>query len=1022
MSRRFLACVLGIAVSLLPLALASKPVYPDASLRALSWRLIGPFRGGRVIAVTGVTQQPSTFYAGGADGGIWKTTDAGHDWQNVSDCCLKVGAVGALAVAPSDPNIIYAGTGESFTRGDMTTGDGIWKSADAGKTWTHAGLDATRVIAKIVIDPHNPAHVYAAALGHVFGPNPERGVFETTDGGTTWRRILYVDNNTGAVDLIMAPDNPEVLYAAMWQIERKPWHLESGGPGSGLYKSSDGGAHWTDLSHESGMPSGPFGKIGIAASAAAPHRVYALIEAHGGGVFRSDDDGTTWQRMYHKANITQRAFYFSRLYADAHDANHLYAPQAAGLMISTDGGKTFKSRYAQGGDHHVMWINPEHPEMMIVGNDGGATISLDGGISWSRLDNQPLAQFYHVAVDDQFPFHLYGAQQDGATFEVTSRDTTGYGIDPDAWHMVAQWEDGYAVPMPGQPWITYTGGGVAGLLERYDSHTHQKAFLGPWPEDATGHPAAELKYRFQWVFPVMISQHAPHAIYLGYQCVMKSADGGMSWQEISPDLTRNDKSKQQLSGGPITIDATSVEYYDTVFALAESPLAKGLLWAGTDDGKVWLTRDDGKHWHDVTPPGLPAWATVSTIEASHFKTGTAWLAARRYRQDDYAPYLYVTHDYGQHWQKIVHGLPDDESSFVIRQDTRDPALLFAGTLRGIYASFNGGDDWQPLQLNLPHTAVRDIAVQARASALAIATHGRGFWVLDDIEPLRELSNAALQANAFLMTPQTAWLTDGQQDPDAARYHSGLNPPNGVSVFYLLRQAPDDATPLSLSFTDSRGKLLARYSSNAAKSSGMRLDVAKPGLNRFVWDMRYHADVTLQPDEQVVATGPRVVPGTYQVTLSIDDQHMTRTFNIDKDPRNPSTPADLEARYLLLRDIQDDQIKIATTLQHIDVLRSRLAKLQSSASDVASRERITRWLSELDQISAALEEPASDAYLVGLQQPSGIQDRLGTVTFAAGESLLRPATGDIQVWKALKAEFEVQSAKLQGIEEEIRVDK
>ncbi|HEX5340234.1 MAG TPA: glycosyl hydrolase [Gammaproteobacteria bacterium] len=998
------------------------PIYPDSALQALSWRLIGPFRGGRVIAVAGVAEQPSTFYAGGADGGIWKTTDAGYDWVNVSDCCLKVGAVGALAVAPSDPNIVYAGTGESYTRGDMATGDGMWKSIDAGKTWTHVGLDATRVIAKIVIDSHNPAHLYVAALGHVFGPNPERGVFESSDGGATWQRVLYVDNNTGAVDISMAPDNPDVLYAAMWQVERKPWHLESGGPGGGIYKSTDSGAHWTNLSHQPGLPAGPLGKIGIAVSAAAPHRVYALIEAHAGGLFRSEDDGKTWQRMYHKADITQRAFYFSSLYANPQNADDLYAPQAAGLMISKDGGKTFKSRYARGGDNHVMWINPEHPEDMIVGNDGGATITRDGGTSWSELDNQPLAQFYHVAVDDQFPFHLYGAQQDGATFEVTSRDTTGYSINPDAWHIVAQWEDGYAVPMPGQPWITYTGGGFAGLLERFDSRTKQKAFLGPWPEDATGHPAANLKYRFQWVFPVMISQHAPHAIYLGYQCVMKSADGGMSWQEISPDLTRNDKSKQQLSGGPITIDATSVEYYDTVFALAESPLHAGLLWAGTDDGKVWVTRDDGKHWRNVTPPGLPEWATVNTIDASHFDAGTAWLSARRYRQDDYSPYLYVTHDYGRHWQKIVNGLPNDESSFVIRQDIRDPNLLFAGTLRGVYVSFNSGEDWQPLQLNLPHSAVRDIAVQPQANALAIATHGRGFWVLDNIEPLRELSHAALQADAFLITPQTAWLTGGQQDLNAARYHSGLNPSNGLSVFYLFKQTPNKSVPVTLSFTDTRGNVLAKYSSTAAESSGMRIDAVNPGLNLFIWDLRYHADVTLSPDEMPVATGPRVVPGTYQVTLTVGNRHFIRSFNIYKDPRSPATPADLQMRYTLLRDIQDEQIRIATTLQQIDALHDELTKLQATVSDAASRRHITDLLSELEKIDTTLAEPSSESYLAGLQQPTGIQDRLGTITFAAEESLIRPATSDIQVWKTLKAEFEVQSAKLKHIEEEMQAVK
>ena len=976
---------------------AALGAYPAPALQALHWRLIGPFHGGRVDAVTGVASQPQTFYMGAADGGIWKSTDAGHSWHNVSDCCLAVGAIGALAVAPSNPDIVFAGTGEPFPRGDMNTGDGMWRSTDAGKTWTHVGLDGTGIIGNIVIDPHDPDHVYAAALGRIFGPTTERGVYETTDGGTHWRRILYVDPRTGANDLAMDPSNPKVLYASMWQVKRRPWTFSSGGPGSGIYKTIDGGKHWTNLTRNAGLPRGVLGKIGLAVAPANPDRVYALIEARKGGLYRSDDAGRTWHRLYHGANLTQRPFYFFRLYVDPKDADYVYSPQAEGIMISTDGGKHFRSHRIQGGDNHVLWINPKHRQDMIAGNDGGATVSLDGGESWSRQDNQPLSQFYHVSVDKRFPFHLYGAQQDFATLEIASRNTHGYGITRQDWQIIAQWESGYAVPDPDEPWITYTGGGLGGLIERNDARTHQHRFFGPWPENNSGVRAADLKHRFQWVMPLLVSQYDTDTLYAASQYVMESDDEGNSWRKISPDLTRNDKSKQLASGGPITRDITPVEYYDTVFALAQSPLKKGLLWAGTDDGRVWVTHDDGKHWSEITPHGLPKWTVISSIDPSHFRPGTAYLAARRYRQDDYRPYLYVTTDYGKHWREITRGLPDDESSFVVRQDVQDPRLLFAGTLRGIYVSFDDGTGWQPLQLNLPHTAVRDIAVQASQNALAIATHGRGFWVLDDIQPLRELSSKALDAPAWLYTPQAAWLTGGHHDPHAAESRMGENPPNGARVFYELKAAPK--RPVTLTFTDTRGKTLATFASTDKRSA---LTTAA-GMNAFVWDLHYNPHPA--PGR---LPGPRVLPGTYKATLRIGGTRQTRTFQVKKDPAITASRAALRARYDLLLRLGNEINAIESAVGRIEVRQKTLkAELANDPTDQSARQTLAR----LGAIKGKLVAPRSGSYLSQLQRPTELEGKIGLLYFVVEGSFAKPTQTDYELWHVLKKQTDAQISGL-----------
>jgi photosystem II stability/assembly factor-like uncharacterized protein len=1013
---------------------ASAGSIPAASYKALHWRNIGPFLGGRSIAVAGAATRPGTFYFGSTGGGVWKTQDYGLHWKLISTQTFKSGSVGALAVAPSDPNVIYVGMGESAIRGDMATGDGIYRSTDGGKTWMHVGLAHTHVISQIVIDPHNPDHVWVAALGHVFGPNPDRGVYETSDGGQHWKKVLFVNDKTGAIDLAIDPHNARILYAAMWQAYRLPWKLSSGGPGSGLYKSTDGGAHWTNISTNPGMPKGILGKIGITVSGANSNRLYAIIEAKAGGVFRSNDGGATWTRVFHKSVLTQRAWYFSHIYADPKNVNTVYAPEVGGIYKSTDGGESFSPLRPPHGDVHVLWIDPQNPKIMIDGNDGGASVSLNGGKTFSPQDNQPTAQFYHVAVDDQFPYHVYASQQDRGTIEIPSR-SAGAGItNGDIRHLMGG-ESGFVVPFPGMPWITYAGG-YDGALSKYNRRTGQHQEVDVWPDDPMGHAAANLKYRFQWTYPILISKYKPHDIYVGAQYVMRSSDGGRSWQRISPDLTRNDKSKQASSGGPLTQDNTSVEYYDTVFALAESPVRQGVLWAGSDDGLVHVSKDGGHTWSNVTPSGLPPFATISTIDPSHFDPGTAFIAARRYRQDDFKPYIYVTHDYGAHWQKITHGLPDNQSSFVVRQDTKDPDLLFAGTLDGVYVSFDGGHDWQSLQANLPHVPVRDMVIQAKADQLVLATHGRSFWILDDLEPLRELSAKVVKASSYLFRPEATYLTYGWYVPHAVKYGMGQNPPNGVVVYYDLKRKPAPSEKVSLTFSTQSGEKIASFS-NLTDASGKPLkpnknfyppkkpkqsDVVRTdaGMNRFVWQMHY-PKATKVPGAIIwegSMQGPKIVPGTYRVTLSVGGVSQTQTFVVREDPRNTATQADLKAQLALAMQIHRKLDLTDRSILQLRAVRSEVQHYASQLKHVTSNPEISKnaksIVHQLDQIEAALIQTKSHADEDPLNYPIRLNNKLATLAAEVSYTFARPTQQDYAVYKELAGQVDAQLAKLNNV--------
>jgi photosystem II stability/assembly factor-like uncharacterized protein len=683
----------------------------DARLfKALQWRSIGPYRGGRSVAVAGHPNQPYTFYFGVTGGGVWKTNDGGVTWLNISDGIFKTGSVGAIAVAESDPNVIYVGMGEACIRGNVSPGDGVYKSEDAGKTWRHVGLTDTQTIGRIRVHPDNSDIVYVAALGHAFGPHAERGVFRSKDGGKTWDKILFKDDKTGAIDLVLDPSNPRIIYATLWEAYRNPWSMSSGGPGSSLHQSTDGGDSWSDITNNDGLPKGVKGRIGVTVSPAQPDRVWAMVEADEGGLFRSDNGGKTWRKMNEDRRLRQRAWYYTHIYADPKDPETVYVLNVQ-FLKSVDGGKTFdRTISVPHGDNHDLWIDPNNPMRMINGNDGGANVTYNGGVTWTEQD-QATAQFYHVTVDNQFPYRVYGAQQDNSTIGIASR-TTGFGIDRTDWNAVGGCESGYIAVRPDDPNIVYAGC-YGGYISRYDHRTRQEQEISVWPESPIGWGAGDLKYRFQWTAPIVISPHDPHVLYACGNHVFKSMDEGMSWQIISPDLTRNDKSKQAPSGGPITKDNTSVEYYNTIFALAESPKQKGLLWAGTDDGRIHISKNAGGSWDEVTPKDLPEWALISIIEASPHDPATAYVAATRYKLDDFKPYIYKTNDYGKTWKIITAGIPNIEYTRVVREDPHRRGLLYAGTERGVHVSFNDGDRWQSLQLNLPATPIHDLVIQPR---------------------------------------------------------------------------------------------------------------------------------------------------------------------------------------------------------------------------------------------------------------------------------------------------------------------
>ena len=1035
-SKRVEACLIAllICLSIPQVSTRAQNHGSDAGLlKGLKWRSIGPYRGGRSTAVAGVTSQPNVFYFGATGGGLWKTTDGGVGWVNVSDEYFKTGSVGNLGVAESDPNVIYVGMGETPIRGNVSHGDGVYKSTDAGKTWKRAGLEDSRQISRVRVHPKNPDIVYVASQGHVWGPNDQRGVFKSVDGGKNWQRVLFRDNKSGATDLILDPTNPNVLYAALWEVYRKPWTLESGGAGSGLFKSTDGGDTWNELTRNQGLPKGVIGNIGVTVSPANPDRVWAIIEAEDGGVFRSDDAGKTWTKTNEQRNLRQRAWYYTRIYADPQNAESVYVLNTD-MYRSNDGGRTFNSIDSiHHGDCHDLWIAPNDPNRMILGDDGGGEVSLNGGKTWTEED-QPTAQFYRVALDNDFPYNIYGAQQDNSTVRIPSR-TTDSAIDETHWYDVGGGESGWIAPSPKDSNIVYAGS-YGGLITRRDHRTGQERNVSPWPDNPMGHGAADLKYRFQWNFPIIFSPHDPNTLYAGGNVLFKSTSEGQRWQAISGDLTRNDRSKQGPSGGPITKDNTSIEYYGTIFTAMESPIEKGVIWVGSDDGLVHVTRDDGKNWQNVTPKGIPEWIQINSIDVSSIQQGTAYVAATMYKFDDNKPYLYKTSDYGKTWKKITVGIPDTAFTRVIREDPNRRGLLYAGTETGIYVSFDDGDNWQSLQLNLPVVPITDLAVHKRERDLVAATQGRSFWVLDDMTVLHQMADAA-KADAFLFKPEDTYKMPGggQLQADAT---VGQNPPAGAVIHYYLKNKP--TTDLTIEVLDSAGKSIKKFTAKAPppqanKAGGGQQEAggaqqeaggrgartpsppAEVGINRFVWDFRY-ADATRFPGLILwggETRGPRAVPGTYQVKLTVGGNTMTQSFEVKKDPRVETTQEDFAKQFDLLMKIRD---KLNETHEAIIKIRDLRKQIDDVAGRMKDQQAITDAAKSLKTNLTAIEETLYQTKNQSSQDPLNfpirLNNKLAALAGVVAAADAAPTDQSFVIYDELVAKINEQLQKLDQV--------
>jgi photosystem II stability/assembly factor-like uncharacterized protein len=1035
----------------------------SAAFGSLVWRNLGPQRGGRSAAVAGSPSRPNEYYMGTTGGGVFKTSDGGDNWFPISDRYFG-GTIGAIAVSESNPDIVYVGGGEFPIRGNVSHGDGVYKSTDAGRTWRYVGLVETRQIAKIRIHPHNPDIVYVAALGPVFGPSPNRGVYESTDGGKSWNKILFRNDTTGAVDLSMDPSNPEVLYAGLWTAYRKPWMLVSGGSGSGIMKSVDGGKSWKELTRNPGMPAGIIGNVGVSVSPANPHRVYALIEADSGGVFRSDDGGDNWTRVNADRNLRQRAWYYSRIYADPQDENTVYASNTS-FLRSRDGGHTWQGTGAPHGDSHDAWIAPNNNQRMIESNDGGGNVSTNGGRSWTEQDF-PTAQFYHVVTTNHFPYRVCGAQQDNSTVCMPSRPLVG--ADLQDFYDVGGGESGYIAVRPDQPDIVFAGS-YGGLLTRKDTRTGTERNINPWPLNPMGHSAIDLKYRFQWTFPIVISPHDPNTLYAGANVVFKSTDEGASWTAISPDLTRHDPATLGPSGGPITKDQTSVEYYATVFTLAESPLEQGVIWTGSDDGLVQITRNGGGAWANVTPKDLPPWARISMIEASSHAKGTAYLAANRYQLNDYAPYLYKTTDYGQSWSRITNGIAASEFTRVLREDPERAGLLYAGTERGVWVSFDDGAHWQRLQKNLPPVPVHDLAI--KEGDLVAATHGRGFWILDDLSTLRQYAAGLTQQDFHLFKPRDTYRLafggfffgrGGGAGP--ATGLPALTGWDGAVVNYWLKKS---GQKVSVEFLDAKGQTIRRFSSEldslaradslrqAAEravrdslnrretdslaalgvlSAAVRPDTsitrpqqggwrytppprppARAGMNRFIWNLRGEdaQGFTGMIFWAAGTAGPVVPPGSYSVRVTVGDQSETQSFQVLKDPRGSATQAELDAQYAFLIQVRDKTTQANNAVRAIRNVKAQLADRRDKAgSKAAGLEKQAAALEgQLSSVEAEIYQVKNRSGQDPLNYPIRLNNQLAALAGVAGSAEARPTAQSYEVFKLLSEQLDLQLKRL-----------
>jgi photosystem II stability/assembly factor-like uncharacterized protein len=1067
-SPRCLAALLSLAALVpLPPALHAQTVVADtAAFGTLVWRNLGPQRGGRSVAVAGSAARPLEYYMGTTGGGVFKTTDGGETWTPITDRYFG-GTIGAIAVSESNPDVVYVGGGEFPIRGNVSHGDGVYKSTDAGRTWAYMGLVETRHIAKIRVHPRNPDIVYMAALGPVFGASPHRGVYKSTDGGKSWNKLLFRSDTAGAVDLSMDPSNPEVLYAGIWHAYRKPWQLVSGGSGSGLFKTSDGGHTWRELTRNPGLPAGIIGNIGISVSPANPRRVYALIEADSGGVFRSDDAGDTWTKVNDNRNLRQRAWYYTRIYADPQDENIVYSSNV-NFQRSRDGGRTWQGTSAPHGDSHDFWIAPNNNQRMIESNDGGANVSTNGGRTWTDQD-YPTAQFYHVTTTNHFPYRVCGAQQDNSTVCMASRSMGD--ADLQDFYDAGGGESGYIAVRPDRPDIIYAGS-YGGHLTRKDTRTGLERNINPWPLNPMGHDAKDAKYRMQWTFPIVISPHDPNVLYVGSSVVFRSTDEGSTFTPISPDLTRNDPATLGPSGGPITKDQTSVEYYGTVFTIAESPVEKGVIWTGSDDGLVQITRDNGKTWTNVTPAGIPEWMRMSIIEASPHAAGTAYLAGNRYQLNDFQPYLFKTTDYGRSWTRITNGINRGEFTRVIREDPVRAGLLYAGTERGVWVSFDTGGNWQRLQRNLPPVPVHDLAV--KEGDLVAATHGRAFWILDDLSVLRQYAANLTAQDAQLFKPRDAYRISGfgffgagggAGAPGAPAMLPPLTGWDGAVLHYYLKRGGQKVT---LDFLNSQGQVVRSFSSEqdsvaradslrqvaqrAAREAAsravadslaalgvmpaaLRPDSVAPqfpagwryvpppragnraGMNRFIWNLRGEEPVGFTGLIMWAAgtAGPVIPPGSYTVRLTVGDlPPQTQTFQVRADPRAGASQADLDEQYAFLLRIRDKSDEANNAVRTIRNVKAQLAARRATAgSRSPALDRLARPLeSELSSVEEEIYQVRNRSGQDPLNYPIKLNNQIAALSGVVASAEAKPTKQSYEVFELLAAQLKGQTDRLQ----------
>ena len=1018
------------------------PSATSSRFKALRWRLVGPFRGGRVVAVAGDATKPLVSYFGAVNGGVWKTTNGGQTWRNVTDGKSDISSVGAVAVAPSDPNVIYVGTGEAQLREDLTYGTGVYRSTDGGQSWQSLGLRDTHQIGDVVVDPRDADRVFVAAMGHAFGPNAERGVFRTTDGGKTWKRVLFLNDSTGAIDLTMDPTNPRIIFAAMWKFQRTPWGMNAGGGRSGLWKTIDGGETWKEITFNPGIPKKPLGKIGISISPARPNRIYASIEApdSSGGIFRSDDGGDTWDLTSGDQKWSVRPWYYSAVTADPTDENTVYVMNLQ-VWRSVDAGRTFSMVRVPHGDTHIMWVDPKDPKRLINGNDGGATISYDGGATWSSIINQPTAQFYHVTTDNQWPYRILGAQQDNSTVSIASRSDDG-SIGERDYFPVAGCENATIAVDPRNPNITY-GGCYTGFLSRVDRAARQERDISIWMANYDGYAAADVPFRFQWTFPVLISPHDPRTLYVASQFVHRSTNEGASWEKISPDLSVHDPATLVRTGGPIHGDMTGTEWYATVYALAESPLTKGLLWAGTDDGLIHVSRDGGAQWENVTPKGYGKFTRTAGIEPSHFDQGTAYVAANRYQQDDFKPYLWKTTDYGKTWTPIVAGIPAGAYTRSIREDPARRGLLYAGTETGVYVSFDDGAHWETLQLNLPRSSVRDLRVHG--ADLIAATHGRSFWVIDDISLLRQIADSVTSRAAFLFQPSPAirWASGGGQSLTA-----GQNPSGGAYIDFFLKTAPPPTSKVSLEFRDAAGKVIRTFTSDTEKPDTAKKTVvdsiadrareamrdslvyepadsvvsARAGTNRFIWNLRYPGAKRLKNTliDEGTLDGPAAPPGTYSVRLMVGADTLTRSFTVIADPRVKSTTAELAQQFTLALSVRDRITDVADGAQRIEDIQSQLDQRVSQSKDQSYAKRVSDAIKPLrdkfEAIRTELYEVSCHVDQCSLDQPMKLYNMLITLNAQVQTGDYAPTKQHGEMVTDFSSKVADQLRRLQQLEE------